>query len=423
MSYLTGLKCLRCGAEYPARRMIGGCPKCRAGGKPSNVVCTYDYEQIKTAFKKKSLPDRPLTMWRYKEFMAPEEENIVTLSEGMTPLIRCERLGKDLGLGNLYVKDESRNPTWSFKDRLASASVSMARQFGAKVVTASSSGNHGAATAAYAAKAGLDAVIFTHEDFPITMRVFMQAYGAKVVAAPTLADRKRLQRLGEEHFGWYSNGDTNQPSAGYDPYGVDGYKSIGFEISEQLGWRAPDKMVVPVGGGGSFFGSWKGFQEFYTLGLIDSVPEMVAAEVFGPLKNALEKGLDYVEEVPSGRTVAFSTGTNYSTYQALRAILDSGGVAEVASDEEIMDMQLRLASTEGIYGEASGVLPLAVIKKLREMGKIDQDDIVVALLTSGGLKDPATTRSYLPDIPLVEPSLDSLRKGLAEAYGYILPAR
>ena len=423
MSFLTGLKCLRCGAEYPARRMIGGCPECRAGGKPSNVVCTYDYEQIKGAFNKKTPADRPLTMWRYREFMAPEQDNIVTLSEGMTPLVKCEALGRELGLSNLYVKDESRNPTWSFKDRLASASVSMAVKFGAKVMTASSSGNHGAATAAYAAKAGLDAVIFTHEDFPITMRVFMEAYGAKVVAAPTLRDRKKLQRLGEEHFGWYSNGDTMQPSAGYDPYGVDGYKSIGFEICEQLGWRAPDKMVVPVGGGGSFFGSWKGFQEFYELGLIDSVPEMVAAEVFGPLKNALEKDLDYVEEVPAGPTVAFSTGTNNSTYQALRAILDSGGMAETAPDEETMEMQLKLASTEGIYGEASGVLPLAVIKKLRQTGQIDEDEVVVALMTSGGLKDPATTQRYLPDIPLVEPNLDALRKGLAEAYGYLLPEK
>ena len=151
---------------------------------------------------------------------------------------------------------------------------------------------------------------------------------------------------------------------------------------------------------------------------------MIAAEVWGPLKNALAKGLDYVEEVPVAdwSTVAFSVALPTSTYQALKVLLDSGGIAETASDDEIMEMQLELAATEGIYGEASGVLSLAVIKKLREMGTIDEDETVVALVTSGGLKDPATTQEYLPDIPLVEPNLDALREGLADAYGYLLPS-
>ena len=421
MSFLTGLECLRCGSEYPIQMMPRGCPKCLKG-KPSNVVCRYDYDRIKKVFGKELLSGRSGTMWRYRELLPPDEENIVSLGEGMTPLVKCSSLGKSMGLKNLYVKDESRNPTWSFKDRLASSSVSMALQFGIQTITASSSGNHGAANAAYAARAGLDCVIFTVEAFPRTMRTLMQAYGAKVVAAPTARDRWSLQEACVEEFGWYSNANFTYPPVGYSPYGVDGYKSIAFEICEQLGWRAPDKLIVPVSSGGSFYGSWKGFEEFFDLGLISNKPQMVAAEVFGPLKNALTKGLDYVEEVRAARTVSFSVGGGSSTYQALKVLLESCGMAETASDEETMEMQLKLASTEGIYGEASGVLPLAVIKKLREMGKIDEDEVVVALMTSGGLKDPATTRSYLPDIPLVDPSLDSLRKGLAEAYGYILPA-
>jgi threonine synthase len=420
MSFLTGLKCLRCGTEYPIQRMSRGCPECR-GDNRSNVACTYDYAGIERVFSKDLLSQRAPTMWRYREFLPPEEENIVSLGEGMTPLVKCTSLGTRLGLKNLYVKDESRNPTWSFKDRLASSSVSMALQFGANVITASSSGNHGAATAAYAARAGLDSVIFTVQAFPMTMRTLMQAYGAKVVAAPTPRDRWRLQQAGEEEFGWYSNHDIVYPAVGYDPYGQDAYKTIAFEICEQLGWRAPDKMVVPVGAGGSFFGSWLGFGQFSDLGFVEGKPQMIAAEVFGPLKNALSNGLDHVEVVPGGSTVAFSVGGDVSTYQALKVLLDSGGIAETASDDEIMDMQLELASSEGIYGEASGVLTLAVIKKLREMGKIDEDEVVVALVTSGGLKDPATTQRYLPEIPVVEPDLDALRKGLAEAYGYLLP--
>jgi len=200
MSLLTGLKCLRCGAEYPLQPMHRGCPKC-LDDRPSNVECTYDYEQIKRVFSKESLAERPPTMWRYKEFLPPDEENIVTIGEGMTPLVKCSSLGQSLGLENLYVKDESGNPTWSFKDRLASSSISTALQFGAKGITAKSAGNHGAATAAYAARAGLDCVIFTAEGWPRTMRTLMQAYGAKVVAVPTWMDACRLQQAFVEEFG------------------------------------------------------------------------------------------------------------------------------------------------------------------------------------------------------------------------------
>ncbi len=422
MSFLTGLRCLRCGTEYPIQRMHRGCVKC-VDEESSNVECTYDYDQIKRVFRKELLAERPPTIWRYKEFLPPDEANIVSLGEGMTPLVKCSSLGKKLGLKNLYVKDESRNPTWSFKDRLASSSCSMAVQFGADAVTSRSAGNHGAATAAYGARAGLGSVIFTLEAWPRTMKTLMQAYGAKVVHLPTWKDCWRLQDACVAQFGWYCFDDVAHRYAGYDPYGVDGYKTIAFEICEQLGWRAPDRMVVPVCCGGSFFGSWKGFNEFLELGLIGSTPQMIAAEAWGPLRNALAKGLDHVEEVPVAdwSTVAFSVALDTSTYQALKVLQDSGGIAEIASDDEIMDMQLELASSEGIYAEASGVLSLAVIKKLREMGKIDEEETVVALVTSGGLKDPAATQDYLPDVPLVEPSLEALRKGLAEAYGYVLP--
>jgi threonine synthase len=385
------------------------------------VACTYDYEGIERVFSIDILAQRAPTMWRYREFLPPEEESIVSLGEGMTPLVKCASLGARLGVKNLYVKDESRNPTWSFKDRLASSSTSMALRFGAKVLTASSSGNHGAATAAYAARAGLDSVIFTVEAFPATMRTLMQAYGAKVVAAPTRRDRWRLQQVGEEKLGWYSNHDVLYPAVGYEPYGQDGYKTVAFEICEQLGWRVPDKMVVPVGAGGSFLGSWLGFGEFSRMGFVEGKPQMIAAEVFGPLKNALAKGLDHVEVVPGGSTVAFSVGGDFSTYQALKVLRDSGGIAETASEDEIIQMQLDLASMEGIYAEAAAALSLAVIKKLREAGEIDEEETVVALVTSGGLKDPATTQLYLPDIPVAEPALEALRQGLADAYGYVLP--
>jgi len=421
VSFLTGLKCLRCGTEYPPGRLFHGCPKCQ-GNKASNLTPVYDYDQIKRAFRKELLPERPPTMWRYWEFLPPDKENVVSIGEGMTPLVKCSSLGKKLGLEHLYVKDESRNPTWSYKDRLASPGVSMAVQFEAEVVTVSSTGNHGAATAAYAARAGLDCVIFTVEDPPVTMRTLMQSYGAKVVATPTGRDRWKLMDPCVEKFGWIPMGNFTDPIIGSNPYGVDGYKTIAFEICEQLGWRAPDKVVMPVAYCDGLYGCWKGFEEFFELGLIDSKPQMIAAEPFGPLKNALAKGLDYVERVPARPTVCFSVGADQSSYQGLKALLDSGGSAEVASDKEAQDMQLELAASEGIYVEASSVLALSVVKNLRDEGRINEDETVVVVLTSSGLKDPASTYELLPKVPLVQPNMDEFREILAQVYGYILPS-
>lgn len=420
MSYLAGLKCLRCGREYPIGKMFRGCPEC-VGVKCSNLTLTYDYAAILKAFTRKALLQRPPTMWRYQEFLPPKQENIVTLGEGMTPLVHCQTLGKELGLSRLYVKNEAINPTWSYKDRLASSAVSMATEFGARVATVASSGNHGAATAAYAARAGLDSVIFTVQEFPMTMRTLMQAQGAKVIAAPRPRDRWKLIEAAVDAYDWYPVGNFTDPPIGSNPYGVDGYKTIAFEICEQLGWKAPDKVVMPVGHGDGLYGTWKGFQEFYQLGLVDKRPQMVAAEVFGPLKAALAQGLDHVPAVPSGPTLSFSVGVDQSTYEGMKTLLDSGGIAEVASDAEVMDMQLQLGASEGIYGEAASVLTLAVVKKLVQAGRIGADESVVAVVTSSGLKDPGATHQYLPRIPVVQPNLEALKVGLAATYGYHVP--
>ncbi len=420
MSFVTGLKCLRCGKEYPTGKMFRGCPEC-AGVKRSNLTLTYDYAAIRKAFSRDLLSKRPPTMWRYQEFLPAKQENIVTLGEGMTPLVHCKSLGAQLGLSELYVKNEAMNPTWSYKDRLASSAVSMATEFGARVVTVASSGNHGAATAAYAARAGLDSVIFTVQEFPMTMRTLMQAHGAKVIAAPRPRDRWKLIEATVDAYDWYPMGNFVDPPIGSNPYGVDGYKTIAFEICEQRGWKAPDKVVMPVGHGDGFYGTWKGFEEFYQLGLIGKRPQMIAAEVFGSLKAALAQGLDYVPAVPSGPTVSFSVGVDQSTYQTLKTLLDSGGTAEVASDGEVMDMQLSLGACEGIYGEAASVLTLAVVQKLVQTGRIGADESVVAVVTSSGLKDPGSTQQYLPKIPVVQPNLEALKAGLAAAYGYHVP--
>lgn len=420
-SYLTGLECIRCGEKYPAGMLFAGCNR-HSGPESANLTPTYDYQGIQRSFTRSSLAGRPHSMWRYQEFYPAAPEEVVSLSEGFTPLLHCSRMGKRLGLKNLYVKDESRNPTWSFKDRMASSAVSMAGRFGARVIVTSSSGNAGSASAAYAARAGLECVVFTTQQFPLTMKVQMQSYGTMLAACTTLEDRWRMVEQCVDTLGWYPIAGYTIPMIGCNPYGMDGYKSIAFEIVEQLGWRAPDAVVMPVGGGDAFYATWKGFREWQRLGLIDRVPRMLAAEVFGPLANAVAKGLDHVEPVPYGPTVAVSSGTYTSTFQALKTLRESNGLARRVPEEDIVAMQKELAELEGIYAEMSSVTSLGALKSMVAEGVIDEGAVVVALLTSTGIKHPEVTATYLPQIPVIEPTLESLGVALNHTYGFSLTA-
>jgi threonine synthase len=418
MSYLLGLTCLRCNTEYPVGRMFQGCPRC-TGDQCSNLTTGYDYERIAATTSRDTITTRPHTMWRYREFLPVDPEHIVSIHEGWTPLIHCQRLGAQLGLKHLYVKEESRNATWSFKDRMASSAVSMAVAMGAEVIVTSSSGNGGAATAAYAAKAGLPCVIFTTTQFPGAMRTQMQVYGPMLFTTPTARDRWEMTARCVNDLGWYPIQNFVEPPVGANPYGIDGYKTIGHEVCEQLGWRTPDVFVVPVASGDAFVGPWIGFNELLNLDWATGPkPRMIAAEVFGPLKQALASGWDHVEKVAGGKTVSVSVGGTNSAYQALKTVWDSQGLAETATDDEVMAMQMALARAEGIYAEASSVLTLAVVKKLRERGEVGADDTVVALLTGSGLKDPEVSVDYLPSIPAITPTLEDLERGLWEHYGY-----
>lgn len=374
----------------------------------------YDLDAVRRGFSPAALAGRPMTLWRYRELLPVGEPYIVTLGEGMTPLIPAPRLGRRYGVPRLYLKDESRNPTWSFKDRLASVGASKALELGATTLAIASTGNAGAAAAAYAARAGLRAVIFTTQQVPLTMRALMQTYGAVVVAVPTMADRWTMVRRGVEELGWFPVQNYVAPPVGANPYALEGAKTVGFELCEQLGWRTPDVVVAPVSAGDLPVGAWLGFLQLRDLGITDRVPRMVAAEVFGPISNALARGLDHIEAVPTRPSVAVSAAVANSAYQCLRMVRESGGTALVASDEEIMAAQLELAATEGIYAEPSAALPLAAIKKLAARGELREDELVVALVTSTGLKDPQATRPYLGEIPLIEPSFEALLKLLQE---------
>ncbi|WP_432825591.1 threonine synthase [Dactylosporangium sp. CA-092794] len=412
-------RCIRCGAEGSPAGPFKGCPACLADGKPSNVQVVYDDAELLRALRRVAGHAETLRdMWHYREVLPIDESSIVTLGEGATPLLAAPRLGAKLGIPRLYLKDESRNATGSFKDRLAAAAVSAARQLGRRVVVGSSSGNAGAAVAAMAARAGLPCVMFTTQKFPLAMKTQMAIYGTYLLAAPTVQDRWSLMEAGVDELGWFPVTVYGSPFFGSNCYGIEGYKTIGYEIVDQLG-VAPDHVVFPVGAGDAFSGAFKAMAEYQRAGVIDRVPVMHAAEVYGPLEQALAGGADVVEavDVPAP-TVAVSVGSNLSTFQALDVLRRTGGSARTASNEEMLRAQRDLGALEGIWVETSSALSVAALPHLVAAGAVDPESVVVAVLTSDGLKDPQTTAAALPPIPECSAEFGSALRVLSDTYAF-----
>jgi len=429
MGHVLKQKCLNCGKEYPANKWIfKGCEACKTENFVSNLISVYDIEGIAENVDKKTLEKRKNTnMWKYKEFLPIEnEKNIVSLGEGFTPLIMSKKVGEYIGIKNLYVKNESVNPTWSFKDRLCSTAVSKALEMGFKTVTVSSSGNHGASTAAYASKAGLNSIIFTFVHTSLGMKTLMQVYSPILIATKSLAGRWILMNECIDRYGWALTGDyvhiLNNGRfllVGSNPFAKDGYKTIAYEICEQLNWEAPDWVAQPTGYANGLEGIWQGFKEFNSIDFIDSLPKMVAAEKFGILEEAIKEGRKYPKQIEHEPSIALSIAGFLSTYQGLHAIRDSGGKAVATEDEELLEMQ-KMLGKDGIFAEAASVASLVAIKKLKDEGRIDRNDVVVAVVTGSGLKDISPTQKYLPQIPVIKPNFDELKKVLMEVYNYKL---
>ena len=358
-------------------------------------------------------------MRRYRELLPPDIQDAATLGEGETPLLHCERYGRRIGIERLFLKDESQNPSGSFKDRLAFAAIAMAPRFGARAVGVSSTGNAGAAAAAYAARAGLPCIVLTVQGAASAIITQMQAYGAMVVATRTKADRWKLLQTGVAEWGWYPTSPYFGPPVGSNPYGVDGYKTLAYEICEQLDWEPPDWCVLPVAYGDALFGMWKGFDELARLGLIRKQPRMVAAEMAGCLAAALASGEDAIPEIAAPSPyVAGSISVNQSTYQALHALRASGGTARVARNDELLGLQRDLAADEGVYAEPSSLAALAAVARLCEEGRIGRSDTVVVVNTASGLKDTAATAAAARAVPTVDGDTTQFLETLRDAYGY-----
>ncbi|MBB3041100.1 pyridoxal-phosphate dependent enzyme [Nocardioides soli] len=355
-------------------------------------------------------------LFRYRPLLPIEAGPVVSLGEGDTPLVATENLGAELGLPHLYVKDESRNPTWSYKDRLAAVAVTKAVQQGRDTVVVSSTGNHGAAVAAYAARAGLRCVVLTLASVPLAMKTMMQAYGAQTVAVEKPTDRWVIMRQAVEERGWVPMSGFVGPPSGSNPFGCEGYKTIAYELHAQLG-DVPDVVVTPVAYGDALAGLARGFQDLVELGLSSSVPRLVATEPFGPYGHALQEGFRAAATVPVSDSVSFSIATPMATWQGWDALVRTGGAAVSLDDAQTMAAQRRLAASDGLFVEASSATTVAALPELIERGVARPEDRVVLLATSTGLKDIPTAAATLPEVPVIEPTLAALDAAIGEGAG------
>lgn len=418
MSHLTGLACIRCRASFGVGPRFDGCPACRRTA-PANLTPQYDFGAIAREFPVESLRHRPADLWRYRELLPVDPADATALGEGMTPLLHCERYGRRIGLARLFLKDESRNPSGSFKDRLAVIALAMTRRFRARAVGVSSTGNAGAAAACYAARMGLPCIVLTVRGASSALMAQIRAYGAMVVAAETKAQRWKLLQTAVAEWGWYPTSPYFGPPVGSNPYGVDGYKTLAYEVCEQMDWDPPDWCVLPVAYGDALFGMYKGFDELARLGWIRKRPRMAAAEMAGSLTAALASGEDVLPEIPAPTPhVAGSISVDRSTYQALHALRGSRGTARVVENGALPGLQRDLAADEGIYAEPSSLAALAAVGRLCEEGEIGAGDTVVAVNTATGLKDPAAAAAHAPEIPTVGDDVHEFLGTLKDVYGY-----
>jgi threonine synthase len=407
MAAVVGLRCLRCGSRYGPRNYAGGCPKCHPDA-PSNLVVEYAMPPAGQRPASGSPPPGG-GLWRYGDRLPVTAADAISLGEGGSPLHRLGSLERSIGVQSLFAKDETRNPTWSFKDRFACIAVSVAKKLGAPAVVASSTGNAGAAAAAYAAKAGLPCVVFTATGAVGPLLTQMRVYGATVVAVANKADRWPLMQHAVHRFGWFPTSPFFGPVVGSNPYGIEGYKTLAYEIAEQMDWQAPDCCVLPVCYGDALIGMWRGFEEMLALGWIDRLPRMIAAEIYGSLEAALQAGDDALLDMPMTHdTVAKSTSATRSTYQALYVLRASGGTATIVTNDTIMRWQQTLARQEGLFVEPASAGAVAAVAQLRASGDIRATDRVAVLLTAGGLKDPQATAATLADLPAVSGDVETV---------------
>ncbi len=413
MSYIKGLKCRECGKDYP-KEALHVCEFCFG---PLEVV--YDYDAIKTVLSKDVIASRRPNMWRYKELLPLDGEPVVGFDVGFTPFIRARNLGKVLGVKELYIKNDAVNsPTLSFKDRVVAVAISKAREFGFKVVACASTGNLANSVAANAAACSMDSYVFIPADLEKTKVLGTVVYGSKVVAIKGSYDE--VNRLCSEIAGKYGWAFVN---INIRPYYAEGSKAFGYEVAEQMGWRLPRHIIVPMAGGSLITKIKKAFNEFRRLGFVEEMETKVyGAQPTGcaPIVTAVKDGAELIRPVkPNTIAKSLAIGNPADGYYSVKAIKESGGWAEDVSDNEIIEAMKLLAETEGIFTETAGGVTLGVTKKLIEQGRIPKDESIVLSITGNGLKTQESLYGKISEPVVIEAKIaefDNLLNSGGDAY-------
>ena len=399
MPHVVGLACRECGRAYAVEPLYV-CDFCFG---PLEVK--YDYDAVRQAISREKIKDGPPTIWRYDDLMPVSREKAVDIGAGMTPLLKADNLGRELGLDNLWIKNDAVNPTYSFKDRVVSVAATKALEFGFDTLACASTGNLAGAVAAHGAKARMRTLVFIPADLETGKIVGAAVYGPTVVAVKgNYDDVNRLcSELSDSRHWAFVNINMR-------PFYSEGSKTLGYEVAEQLGWKAPDHVIVPVASGSLLTKVWKGLHEFAALGLIGDVKtRMHVAQAAGcaPIANAFNQGQTHARPVVP-RTVAKSLaiGNPADGYYAIKILRESNGSAFAVPEPEVAEGMRLLAQTEGIFTETAGGVVVSTLRYLAPEGVIKRHEQVVALITGNGLKTQEVVAQYVNPVH-IDPTVES----------------
>ena len=407
MPFVEGLQCRECARPYPAEA-LHVCEWCFG---PLEVV--YDYRAIAASMSHESIAAGPLSIWRYADLLPATGGGDVDLGAGFTPLVRADRLAAALGLGELWIKNDTLNPTGSFKDRVVSVALAKARELGFKVAACASTGNLANSVAAHAARAGMQSVVFIPYDLEPAKVITTGIYGGLLISVEgTYDDVNRLcAELASEHPSWaFVNVNVRT-------YYAEGSKTLAFEVAEQLGWQLPDHVVVPIASGSQLTKIAKGFKELVTVGLVEPGTVRISgaqAEGCSPVAAAFEAEQDFVRPVKKPTTIAKSLaiGNPADGPYALDAVRSSGGAIAAVSDDEIVEGIRLLARTEGIFAETAGGVTIATLARLAAKGVVRADERVVAYVTGHGLKTIDAVAEHGQPTATIAPTLEAFASAI-----------
>ena len=416
MAFVNGLKCRECAREYPPEA-LNACEYCFG---PLEVV--YDYATISEVVSHQRFSEGPLSIWRYRDLLPAESDDPVDIMAGFTPLIKSRGLGKRLGLRNLYIKNDSVNPSFSFKDRVVSVAATKAVEFGFETLACASTGNLACSVAAHAARAGVEAVVFIPSDLERGKIIGAAIYGPTLVSVDGTYDE--VNRLCSEIADNYHWAFVN---INMRPFYAEGSKTLAYEVAEQLDWRIPDHVVIPSASGAMFTKIWKGFNELACLGLLDGVDaasfgadqntahhpavvtkmHMTQAAGCAPIVTAWESGQAHIRPVrPDSLAKSLAIGNPADGIYAVRVINNSGGSAYAVPEEDIVEGIKLLAETEGIFTETAGGVVVSGLKNLADSGAIKPDELTVVYITGNGLKTQEAVDSVVDPLS-VSPTMTS----------------